>query len=708
MSLRVLLALHHRLTPGAGAPGATLALGVALSQLGCTVDYFGFEHAFGHDSGDSLASGIKFPWKLAAFLRQRAIDFDVLDVSTGDAWVWARRGRPGAMEGTALITRSHGLEHTVDRWQREDARAGKTQLSWKYPLYHGGVRLWEVRQSLRLSDHVLLLNEFDRQLATADLQIPANNISLVPNGISDRFLGLPEPADETCVDESPIELAAVGTWIERKGKRIVVDVIAALHAANVKFSLTLLGTGFESEIVLAEFPSAVRPFVTVIPRYCNEDLPTLLLGQHVLLMCSFTEGYALSLPEAMACGLAPIASDVGAAATLITPGVNGELVPAGDANAVVAAVVRLASDRNTLLGMRRLARQTVQSHGWSDVARHTIGIYEQVLRRVRGGVAIPPDEDLLSATPALWRRDGKPTISLCICTANRPQVLRRCLQSIAQGQALPAEVIVGDDSTDGWETAAVCGEFSFVRYVGGPRRGLCANRNAVIAAAAGEYVSLLDDDGEVTPSFVCQAQDLAARSDSRTIFTGDVMESGTHRVAPSNPTFWGHFGRPLRAAGACETVQLNCNLFPRCAFDTAGFDEQIVYGYEDMDLCQQLLAAGFRIEYHPQLLNLHLPPVKTGQTKQAQVRLAERARYYTSLKRYLLWQRKPLKGWAFAAVAPVHEAVHHLRHRRVGESLRGFVDVCWALDRVWAGRTEPRVRTFSPMESSTEGLHVSS
>jgi hypothetical protein len=124
MSLRVLLALHHRLTPGGGAPAATLAIGSALSDLGCKVDYFGYEHAFGHDAFDSIGSRLHFPWRLASYLRRRASDFDVLDISTGDAWVWARRGRPGAGKTPALITRSEGLEHTIDRWKRADAKAG--------------------------------------------------------------------------------------------------------------------------------------------------------------------------------------------------------------------------------------------------------------------------------------------------------------------------------------------------------------------------------------------------------------------------------------------------------------------------------------------------------------------------------------------------------------------------------------------------------
>src|ERR1700761_7276132 len=119
MSLRVLLALHHRLSPGAGgASGATLALGSALSDLGCQVEYFGYEHAYGHDTVDMMGSELHFPWRLNAFLKKRASDFDVLDVSTGDGWLWARKRRRCGETTPVLITRSHGLEHTVDQWLR--------------------------------------------------------------------------------------------------------------------------------------------------------------------------------------------------------------------------------------------------------------------------------------------------------------------------------------------------------------------------------------------------------------------------------------------------------------------------------------------------------------------------------------------------------------------------------------------------------------
>ena len=199
-----------------------------------------------------------------------------------------------------------------------------------------------------------------------------------------------------------------------------------------------------------------------------------------------------------------------------------------------------------------------------------------------------------------------------------------------------------------------------MRYLHGPRQGLCANRNVVIAAALGEYLALLDDDAEVMPNFVELAQELTARADGRTIFTGDVLQNGIDRITPSNPTFWGHFGRPLSPVRPNETVQLNCNIFPRSAFNDARFDERIVFGYEDMDLCQQMLAAGHRIEYRPELVNLHLPPPKSADVRRTQVQQMERARYYTSLKRYMLWQSRPLRACAYAALAPLHQAAHHL------------------------------------------------
>ena len=300
--------------------------------------------------------------------------------------VWAHRRRPGASGGMpALINRSHGLEHTADHWRRAEASAGAIRLNWKYPLYHGGYRLWEVRQSLLHCDHALLLNDFDRDFAVNELLVPESLTSIMAYGIGRPFLGLPEPM-EVPADE-PLKLAVVGKWIDRKGRRVVIESARLLQSMGIGFVLTLFGTGSDEVQVRSDFAAEVRPRIRVVPQYRHSEFPEMLRGQHILLLCSFAEGYAMTLPQAMASGLAPIATRVGGAPRVITPGRDGELVNSGDAKSVAQIVARWSNDRSVLHAIRLRAQRTAQRHDWNDIAAQTIGIYELVLKRLAGDAA---------------------------------------------------------------------------------------------------------------------------------------------------------------------------------------------------------------------------------------------------------------------------------------------------------------------------------
>ncbi|MFL5348776.1 MAG: glycosyltransferase family 4 protein [Hyalangium sp.] len=375
--LRVLLGIHHQLDPNLGAPGVTLALGSALAELGCNVFYYGFDQAFPGVTAYSAWHNVRFPWALSAWLARNAGRFDVLDITTGDNWPWARLGRPGARRRHALLTRSHGLEQVVSEQLRADARAGLARLSWKYPLYHGGFRLWEVRQSLLLADHVVLLNPMDRDYAHERLGVPGGRISLIPHGLPESFRALPPPEP---FDESPLRLAFVGSWIQRKGREDVVAVAQALVEQGVAFSLTLLGTGMSEAEVLAAFPAPVRERLRVLPRYRHAELPELLRAQEVLLFPSHAEGYGMALVEAMACGLAPLSTPVGVAPEVIRDGETGRLLSIGDVPGFTSAVRACAEDRRWLLEVRRAAQVAVQGMTWREVALRTLRVYESVLR----------------------------------------------------------------------------------------------------------------------------------------------------------------------------------------------------------------------------------------------------------------------------------------------------------------------------------------
>lgn len=368
----------------------TLALGEALERAGCTVEYHDYHQAFGGLAEERVTHQLRFPWRFARFLARRAGHFDVIDCTTGDAWVWAALGRPGGRRSCALITRSHGLEQVADERTRRAAREGGEPLGWKYPLYHGGLRLWEVRRSLRAADHCILLNSSDRDYAQQRLGVEPERLTVMPNGIPAHFHAVP---DAQPAAGGPLRLAFVGSWIPRKGRQALVRSATALDERGLDFTLAIFGTG-DGSGALEEFPASVRRRITLTPTYPNQELPALLAGQEVLLFPSLAEGSSVALLEGMACGLAPVATGVGAAPDVIEPERDGLLIPAGDADALTQAVLRLGADRDALGRMRRHAQETARGYRWERIAEDTLALYRRVLAArsttsTNGGATLP-------------------------------------------------------------------------------------------------------------------------------------------------------------------------------------------------------------------------------------------------------------------------------------------------------------------------------
>jgi len=74
---------------------------------------------------------------------------------------------------------------------------------------------------------------------------------------------------------------------------------------------------------------------------------------------SFGEGFPNALVEAMALGLPSVVTPVGAVPEIIQDGINGRLIPVGDAQALVARIGELAGNSASRADMGRHAQQTV-------------------------------------------------------------------------------------------------------------------------------------------------------------------------------------------------------------------------------------------------------------------------------------------------------------------------------------------------------------
>ena len=111
-----------------------------------------------------------------------------------------------------------------------------------------------------------------------------------------------------------------------------------------------------------------------------QALPGQYHGADIFCLPSWEEGFPLVLLQAMASGLPVVASDATGAADIITDGVEGVVVPAGDKEALGDALRRLVDDPDRRMLMGQAARARVQDgFGWADYGRRAIDMYTKVL-----------------------------------------------------------------------------------------------------------------------------------------------------------------------------------------------------------------------------------------------------------------------------------------------------------------------------------------
>ncbi|MGB2902367.1 MAG: glycosyltransferase, partial [Candidatus Dechloromonas phosphoritropha] len=86
--------------------------------------------------------------------------------------------------------------------------------------------------------------------------------------------------------------------------------------------------------------------------------------------------------EAMASGLPVIATDVGGNADLVSAGITGQLVTAGDSEALARQIIQLANNPDRAWRMGQLGRQRVEEKfSMNAMVAAYLGTYDKLLGR---------------------------------------------------------------------------------------------------------------------------------------------------------------------------------------------------------------------------------------------------------------------------------------------------------------------------------------
>lgn len=157
------------------------------------------------------------------------------------------------------------------------------------------------------------------------------------------------------------DVVCVSQFIPRKRITDLLAAAEALAAQRPGLRVALAGRGRIEHEIRAEVERRGLQDTVEFLGFVG-DVERLYAECAVFVLPSRSEGLPIAVCEAMAAGLAIVATDVGEIRDIVTPGVNGELFAVGDVATLERLVGELLDDDERRAAMGRAARATVRGH----------------------------------------------------------------------------------------------------------------------------------------------------------------------------------------------------------------------------------------------------------------------------------------------------------------------------------------------------------
>jgi glycosyltransferase involved in cell wall biosynthesis len=271
----------------------------------------------------------------------------------------------GAFSGhrLPLVVFSHGVESRLRQVSLKFGLEGRRLRSLATrPLWARLERA--TRRGLEAADLVLVLNRSDETYLRSTHQC-RGRIFCFRNGVYGAPL-------QSANQKSSRRILFLGTWIERKGIRLIRSAYQQLRRTVPDLHWRLAGTQVEEVDVRKYLGAEVDPNVEVIPKFSGDEEARIFEGCSLFVLPSFTEGQPLALLEAMNRGLCCVTTGADGQLDLVSDGDNGFLFPVGDAAQLAELLRRLAGDVSAQQSVGLRARFSVAGRSWEAVSDEVV------------------------------------------------------------------------------------------------------------------------------------------------------------------------------------------------------------------------------------------------------------------------------------------------------------------------------------------------
>ncbi|NJM70774.1 MAG: glycosyltransferase [Scytonema sp. RU_4_4] len=218
-----------------------------------------------------------------------------------------------------------------------------------------------------------------------------------------------------------------------------------------------------------------------------------------------------------------------------------------------------------------------------------------------------------------------PSVTVAICTKDRPDDLARCLNHLLALKSADNvfEVLVVDNASSDERTHQVCSALPGVRYVREMKAGLGFARNRALQEATGEMITFIDDDVVVDRNWWRGLTAAIAENPDAAGFTGLVLPYELVTQAQILFEQRGGFRRGFETIHYGQILPGN-NLYP-CGsgifgagcnmtfrrdvlLKLGGFDEALAAprpGGDDLDIFYRIIREGYSLVYEPRYMVFH-------------------------------------------------------------------------------------------------------
>ena len=315
-----------------------------------------------------------FGWHCRRYIRWLAREKDCLfhvrsGAGHGGAIQLARKMNIPVVVDHSIAHPEYMEQHLREEYEKNNAtfELGTTSPFWRLVI-----------EDCEWAD-ILLVNSYFVRDTFLSHGYSAEKIRVVYLGTRSDFFGIRNVSARGRGDQ-PLRLLFTGNFCFRKGAQYFLEAILFLkeHGHN-NFIVDVVGSYDESKELIEKYSKYNLP-ITFHGPVPQDELKLFLAKADIYVFPSLAEGCACSGMEAMAAGLCVVGTHE--AGFPIEDGVNGCIVPAGDANALAEKIIWLLRNPDKIDTMGNAAAELIRSkYTWEQYAANVKTIYEELLSR---------------------------------------------------------------------------------------------------------------------------------------------------------------------------------------------------------------------------------------------------------------------------------------------------------------------------------------